>query len=117
MMIFMIDVNAEAQKALSGLGCKVVYQYPETFNAMPVISYYNLAEKGAFYADNSECIQDGYIQVDIWSKIPKECADISIMVNSAMERDGWTRELSMDMPKKNEKVYHRTMRFQKYFTL
>ncbi len=113
----MIDINTEAQRTLSELNCKVVYQYPEAFNRLPVISYYNLKEKGAFYADNSECIQNGYVQVDIWSAVPKECADISVRVNSVMEKDGWTREMSMDVPKRNEKVYHRTMRFQKYFTL
>lgn len=113
----MIDINTEAEKTLSAVGYKLVYQYPEAFCKLPVISYYNLAEKGAFYADNSECIQNGYVQVDIWSNVPKECADISIKVNSAMEKDGWTRELSMDVPKKNDKIYHRTMRFQKYFTL
>lgn len=113
----MIDINTEAEKTLSQLDCKVVYQYPEAFNRLPVVSYYNLAEKGAFYADNSECIQNGYVQVDIWTMTAKECMDISIKVNSAMEKDGWTRELSMDVPKKNEKAYHRTMRFQKYFTL
>lgn len=113
----MVDINTEAKKVLSALDCKVVYQYPEVFTEESVISYYNLTERGAFYADNRECIQDGYVQVDVWSKIPKECADISIRVNDAMTADGWTREMSMDIPKKNEKLYHRTMRFQKYFTL
>lgn len=113
----MIDINIEAEKTLSKTGYKIVYQYPEVFTRLPVISYYNVAEKGAFYADNAECVQDGYVQVDIWSSKPKECADISMKVNSAMEQDGWTREISMDIPKQKEKIYHRTMRFQKYFTL
>ena len=113
----MIDVNIEAEKTLSSLDCTLVYQYPEHFTNLPVISYYNVTECGAFFADNSECIQNGYVQVDIWSDVPKECGSLSIKVNDAMERDGWTREMSMDVPKKNDKIYHRTMRFQKYFTL
>ncbi len=98
----MIDINEEAKKALLPLDCKVVYQYPESFTGEKVVSYYNLAEKGAFYA---------------WAKVPKECAELSIRINALMTNDGWTREMSMDVPKKDEKIYHRTMRFQKYFTL
>ena len=113
----MIDINEEAKKALLPLDCKVVYQYPESFTGEKVVSYYNLAEKGAFYADNSDCIQNGYVQIDVWAKVPKECAELSIRINALMTNDGWTREMSMDVPKKDEKIYHRTMRFQKYFTL
>lgn len=113
----MIDINTEAEKTLLKTGCSVVYQYPEHFTRLPVISYYNLAEKGAFYADNSESIQQGYIQADIWSRSPKECYDISVKVNDKLTADGWTREMSMDVPKDGDRIYHRTMRFQKYFTL
>ena len=113
----MVDINEEAKKALRNLECKVVYQYPDSFSGGSVVSYYNLSEKGAFYADNSECIQEGHIQLDVWAKVPKECMSISIRADELMTADGWTREMSMDVPKKDEKIYHRTMRFQKYFTL
>ncbi len=113
----MIDINIEAEKLLKTLGCKVVYQYPEKFTGDNVISYYTLAESGAFYTDNSECIQNGRVQVDIWAKSGKECSDIAICADSVMTSNGWTREMSMDVPKKDEKLFHKTMRFQKYFTL
>lgn len=113
----MIDINKEAQKALSNLKYTVVYQYPADFNDLPVVSYYNLSETGGFYADNTECIQNGYVQIDIWSDTGAKCGEISIEVNEVMERDGWTRKMSMDVPKKNEKIYHRTMRFYKSFVL
>ena len=113
----MIDVNLEAEKVLSTLECETVYQYPQKFTRLPVISYYNISEKGAFYADNTECIQSGRVQIDIWSDVPADCGAISIEVNDAMTSDGWTREMSMDVPKQDEKIYHRTMRFQKYFTV
>lgn len=113
----MIDVNLEAEKILAMLDVKVVYQYPERFTSLPVISYYNVAECGAFYCDNTECIQEGYVQVDIWSDTPKKCGELSVKVNEIMTKDGWVREMSMDVPRKNEKIYHRTMRFKKCFNL
>ena len=113
----MKDINAQAQKALEGLDCNVVFQYPDSFTRLPAVSYYTLTESGAFYCDNEECIQQGYVQVDVWARAPHQCGELSVKVNEVMERDGWTREMSMDVPKKDEKIYHRTMRFKKYFTL
>ncbi len=113
----MIDISMEAQRSLSELDCAVVYQYPDSFTALPAVSYYNLTEKGAFYCDNEESIQEGYVQVDVWSRTGAECGGLSLRVNEIMQRDGWTREMSMDVPKGSERVYHRTMRFKKYFNL
>lgn len=113
----MTDINIETAKALSELDCPVNYQYPDTFSALPTVSYYNLTERGAFWADNEECIQSGYVQIDIWARIPSECGELSAKINDAMTRNGWTREMSGDVPKKDEKIYHRTMRFQKYFNV
>ncbi len=113
----MIDVNLEAEKSLSAVECEKVYQYPQKFNKLPVISYYTISEKGAFYTDNSEHVQEGHIQIDVWSDAGAECGRLSVKVNDALTSDGWVREMSMDVPKREEKIYHRTMRFQKYFTL
>ena len=73
----MIDINAEAEKSLSDVKCKAVFQYPKNFNNLPIISYYMVTECGGFYADNDESIQDGHIQIDIWAEIPKECSDLA----------------------------------------
>lgn len=113
----MIDVNIEAEKSLSALDVKAVYQYPESFASLPVISYYSINESGAFYCDNEEAIQEGHIQLDIWSDIPSQCGETAIKVNDIMVQDGWIRELSMDVPKNNDKIYHKTMRFKKHFNL
>ncbi len=113
----MLDINIEAEKALSELECRVVYQYPGQFTDVPVVSYYNITEKCGFSADNIECIQDGHVQVDVWCETGMECGKLSVKINDVMTRNGWVREMSRDVPEKNEKIYHRTMRFQKYFTL
>ena len=113
----MIDVDLEAEKDLAALKCEKVYQYPQKFSKLPVISYYTLAEKGAFYADNEESVQDAHIQIDVWAETGAECGELSVKVNDVLGASGWVREMSMDVPKRDEKIYHRTMRFQKYFTL
>lgn len=113
----MIDINEEAEKTLGKLKCKVVFQYPKNFNNLPIASCYTVTECGVFYADNDESIQEGHIQIDIWAEIPKECSDLAIEVNEIMTKDRWVREMSMDVPQKDENIYHKTMRFKKYFML
>ena len=110
----MVDVNAEAEKALSSLPYKVCFYYPEQFNKLPVISFYNLSERGSFGYDDSEVISRGWVQVDIWSAAPAECGRIAIKTAGAMLSHGWTREMSMDVPK-TDGIYHKTIRFVKDF--
>lgn len=113
----MIDVNYEAEKTLAALDCTVVYQHPGEFTRLPAVSYYNITEHGAFYSDNTEDVQLGYIQADVWAKEPAECGNLAIKVNDAMTAEGWEREMSADVPEKDGKIYHKTMRFHKYFIL
>lgn len=113
----MLDINSEAEKTLSKLDCTVVYSHPRAFSTLPVVSYYNVTEHGGFYSDNTETVQSGYIQADVWTSRAKECGELAIRVNDIMTSDGWTREMSADVPDKDGKIYHKTMRFHKYFSL
>ena len=112
----MIDVNAEAEKTLSVLGCKITYYYPENFNDLPVVSFYNLTETPDFSSDNEEDIQSGCVVVDIWADDPSQCGEIGLQVNDVMTADNWCREFSKDLPRDGD-IYHRTMRFKKFFVL
>lgn len=113
----MIDINYEAEKTLSSLSCTVVYQHPRDFTALPCVSYYNVTEHGALYSDNAEDVQSGYVQVDVWAKEPKECGDLTLEVNDVMTLGGFVREMSADVPESDGKIYHKTMRFHKYFNV
>lgn len=112
----MIDVNAEADKTLSALSCKITYYYPDEFNNLPIVSFYNLTERPDFSYDNEEVIQGGTIQIDIWSDKPDECGEIGIQINEIMTADEWYREFSRDLGKQDG-IYHKTMRFTKYFNV
>lgn len=113
----MLDINKEAEKTLKKASCETVFAYPHNFAKLPCVSYYTLTETGGFYADNNECIREGHIQTDIWAKVPKECGELVAELNEIMVKDGWIMEMSRDVPEKDERIYHKTMRFKKYFTL
>ncbi|MGN0149011.1 MAG: hypothetical protein ACI4C7_02010 [Clostridia bacterium] len=116
MEFIMRDINLELKKSLEDLSCKLVYQHPDGFNELPVVSFYNLTESVSLAYDNEEQLQDGVMQLDIWAKLPAECGSIAIEINRLLTKDGWCRQFSMDIPKQNgERAYHRTMRYIKTF--
>ena len=111
----MVDVNAETEKTLSKLDCEAVYYYPDDFNKLPLVSYYQLTERPSFGYDNIEAIQKGTVVVDIWGNNPSEIGKISLQVNDIMTADGWGREFSADIPPRAGETFHKTMRFSKNF--
>ena len=113
----MINANEEIKSILTGLDFSVVYSRPQSFTKLPAVSYYNLTESGGFYSDNSECIRDVTMQLDVWAKDINECTRICDDVNKRLLRNGYYRQMSMDVPSEADGVYHRTMRFIKQFIL
>ena len=112
----MKDINSEAEKSLVKTGYKLCFAHPKEEAEMPCVSFYNLNERPEFSSDNSEDSQMGWVQVDVWARNPKTVGDMAIEVSNKMKADGWSRELSKDIPDEGE-IYHKTMRFSKQFIL
>lgn len=110
-----MDINEDAEKSLLKTGYNVVFQYPQCFSKLPIISFYTLNEHGTAAYDNLEAFRDGTIEVDIWARTPKECSRAAAEVRSVMQSDGWNELFSMDVPREKDSVYHRTMRLTKSF--
>lgn len=108
-------INKEVEEILGGLGVRAVYSSPAECGELPCISYYMLTEKGSFACDNEEVMTDASVQIDIWADEGYKCGSIALDVNSAMREHGYRRELSMDIPKGDDGIYHRTMRFIKSY--
>lgn len=110
-----MDINEEAEKALKRTGYNVVFNYPQSFSELPVISFYTLKERGETAYDNREYFREGTMAADIWAKSPKETAEIYKTVKGAMTEDNWTEILAADIPRGSKGVYHRSVRFVKNF--
>ena len=109
------DINADAERLLLKSGCNVVYQYPQCFSELPVISFYTVNERGTVSYDNTPAFRDGIVAVDIWAETPSECALISEKAADSMLSEGWSEVFSADVPRGGGKAYHRTMNFVKSF--
>lgn len=110
----MVNVNVMLEEILSSLSdVTVVCQHPEKFNRLPVVSYYEIGNTTGMCADNEEWGQKTYAAVDVWTKSAGECGEIAVKVDALMQKHGWRRELSRDMPPENG-VRHKAMRFYKH---
>lgn len=108
-------INKEVEKILGKLSVKAVYSSPSKCPVLPCVSYYTLSEKSGFNCDNDELITDVYVQLDIWADNGEKCGMIAAEVNSLMKENGYYRELELDVPKADDGVYHRSMRFVKSY--
>lgn len=116
----MVDVNRITREILTAATtAKVVFQSPQEINALPVVSYFELATTTGACYDNAEMAQRSSIQIDVWGRSGAECADIAIKIDTAMQKGGWHRTICMDMPPEtglavtpvNAKIYRKTMRY------
>lgn len=109
----MINVNMIINSILKTLnGVKVECQQPEEFNDLPIVSHYEIGSPMGFCADNAEWAQKSYVAIDVWARSVGECGEIAVEVDALMQKEGWKREMSRDMPPDNG-VRHKSMRFYK----
>ena len=109
----MLDVNKIVRDTLENIdGVKVTFYHPQEFNVLPIISYYELTTNTGLCYDNAEQAQKSSVVIDIWGKSGSECSRLAVEVDKHMQKCGWYREFSRDMPSEDG-IYHKTMRFFK----
>lgn len=111
----MIDINTEAEKALSALPYKLVFSHPEAWNELPAVSFYDIAAGGVFSNDNLPGFIDGLVAVDVWTREPSQAGTIALEITAVMEADGWRCEMNR-FADKTDGIYHRALRFGKTFS-
>lgn len=112
----MIDINEQLERDLQDIGVDVMYYYPEALKTLPIVTYYNISEKGYASYDNTEAITYGAVQIDIWVRNnPAQTGRIAAKIKECLCNKGWVRETALDVPSGEDGVYHRTMRFSKIF--
>lgn len=110
-----MNIISQVREVLSDTGYNVVFQYPKSFQALPVISFYTIKEYGTESYDNEEAFRNAEVAMDIWAKTPTECEEISQCASQAMADDGWSEIFRMDVPRGSNDIYHKNIRFIKSF--
>ena len=103
----MIDVKKEIYQKLNEIKeAKVVYFFPDEFNELPIISYYEIENSDSGYCGR-EVLSDISYQIDVWGRgnISKLC----IEVDKKMAELGFRRSFGQDLSK--DGIARRTLRY------
>jgi len=106
--------NDAALVALLGSVDKILYAYPNDFNALPVVCYLEQdSRQSAFYNDVGFS-DSSSIVIDIWAN--DTTTPIATRVDEILTSALYTREYAGDVPDPDTRVFHKTMRFRRTFT-
>jgi len=104
-----------ALTTLLGGASKIVYMYPNDFNAMPVLCYQELNQNAVDggYKDNFAVSYDTDIQIDVWTANNISTSAISIAASSVMEGLLFNLDSAIDVPDPDTKLQHKVLRFSR----
>lgn len=110
----MISKKEEIVTALETIA--ETYQFhPDTFNTLPLISFYEIDNSEAQHADNEEIASRLEYVIDIWSNT--STTSLTNQVNTKMQELGFKRTKCTDMYEKDTKIRHTHMKFSANFTI
>ena len=112
----MIFTSLEAEKDLRETGYNIVYAFPDNFETLPAVSFYT-ANETPVYSTSALFSERATVVVDVWVHEDDEplTGEMCGKIDSVMYEKGWFREYSADVPDRDSRVNHHTMRFTKFF--
>jgi hypothetical protein len=99
--------TASALSTLKGFD----FHYPDTFNNLPRLSYFQADNTANLYADEEEVGSEIIFQIDLWGKA--SLSTYQTAVNDVMASLDFERISSPDLFEKDTKIHHIAMRFRK----
>lgn len=111
----MIFTSLEAEKDLKETGYNIVHAFPGNFETLPVVSYYTSSEIPN-YSTTALFSERVTVAVDVWVHEDEEplTGEMCSNIDSVMYKKGWFREYSADVPDRDSRINHHTMRFSKF---
>lgn len=115
------DIKTEIRTALlanaalvSLLGGDRIYQLaaPDA-TEFPRITFFEVVNVDAAFADDMPIMADVIIQIDVWSK--SSTSAIVGEVDTTMRAQRWSRTSGADLYEDDRKVYHKSLRYRRQF--
>lgn len=120
----MIDVNAYVYKLLStdatilsivGTTSHVFFGYPNSFQVLPIVSFYELNQGTSLSKDNQPAVWETFFQIDVWTNNAGTTA-LAQAVDNVMTSNFFDCEYSSDTPEPDSKLRHRVLRYRRQLT-
>lgn len=106
----MLNLKPEILKLLKQLDVKTNYYYPQNFNQLPIVTYYELENRTLLTsADGEELLSEVTYSIDVWSK--ESTSEISIQIDKLMRSIGFRRTSSNDLFEPDTKINHKVLRY------
>lgn len=113
----MISLKAQVLNAIKAntqlttlLGGSYIYFHvaPDA-KQFPRITFFELTNTGAVFADDTEIASDISLQIDVWSK--GNTTDIALEVDKTMKSLGFARDSATDLYEDDTGIYHKALRY------
>jgi len=102
----------EGNTALTGLlgGKRIYFMKAPHADEFPRITFFEIDNIGALYADDQELGSTIYVQLDIWSK--GSTSTIAEEVDETMKTLGYGRSAAADLFEQDTLIFHKAMRYK-----
>ena len=110
----MIDLTQQVRQALEEKGLTPFYAYPQAWETVPVVAFWESGNTENEHADDAELTSRIEYNLDIWAETPEEAHAISHTANAAMQGLGFIRMGCYDLfeGEIGTQLYHRNMTYQ-----
>jgi hypothetical protein len=112
--VYGILKNDAAIVAALGSSSKIQYAYPNSFNALPIITYLESNNRTTDWYDDTPSAEESIITVDIWANVSTSA--LAKLVDAAMATALYTRDFAADIPDPDTKIFHKSLRYRRTFT-
>jgi hypothetical protein len=86
------------------------FHYPDNFNTLPCVSYFELNNAGNLFADDVEIGSEIIFQVDVWNT--GSTSSVAQAVDTIMVANGFVRVNAVDLFEKDTKMHHKSMKYK-----
>lgn len=104
----MRDLSPEVKQTLEAVCPNVFYFYPNSFENMPAVSYYDCANSGD---DSRDLLTPVAFHIDVWALTVPTLKPLVKSVDEAIRGMGFRRTLSQSVPDPSG-YRHQSMRFE-----
>ena len=103
--------NNTALVSALGSNSKIQFQYPNDFNALPIITFTEENNRNINFFDNQSFADEISIKIDVWSNTSTSA--LSKLVDAVFAPDLWTRGYCADVPEPDAKIFHKVMKYSR----
>lgn len=89
---------------------RIYFHYPNNFNTLPCVSYFELNNAGNLFADDAELGSEIILQIDVWSN--NSTSTIAQAIDTIMVNEEFVRISSVDLFENDTKIHHKSMKYQ-----